>query len=217
MSLPLGNGARTRLLLVRHGESTWNADGRWQGQADPPLSSLGEQQAAEAATRVDSIDAVWASDLARARRTAEIVAGGLGASGPGIGRLGVEVQVDPRLRERDAGEWQGYTRAEIEELWPGYLATGRRPPGYESDDALLARVLAAIDEIGAAHRGESVLVVVHGGIVRTLERHFGDDLHGLLPNLGGRWMVGDGNAGSWSLGDRVLLLEDVTVTTPEQI
>ncbi len=212
MSAPLPNGVSTRLLLLRHGESTWNADGRWQGQADPPLSPLGEQQAAEAATRVDSVDAVWASDLVRARRTAEIVAGGQGAGGRAVG-----VRLDPRLRERDAGDWQGRTRLEIEEHWPGYLESGRRPPGYESDDALLARALAAIDEIGAAHRGESVLVVVHGGIVRTLERHFGDDLHGLLPNLGGRWMVSDGEAGSWSLGDRVLLLEDVTVTTPEQI
>lgn len=217
MSAPIRNGAPTRLLLVRHGESTWNADGRWQGQADPPLSPLGEQQAAEAATRVDSVDAVWASDLVRARRTAEIVAGG-----PNVRKLGangreVVVRLDPRLRERDAGAWQGRTRLEIEEHWPGYLGSGRRPPGYEGDDALLTRVLEAIDEIAAGHRGESVLVVVHGGIVRTLERHFGDDLHGLLPNLGGRWMVRDGEAGSWSLGDRVLLLEDVTVTTPEQI
>jgi broad specificity phosphatase PhoE len=212
VSEPLLDGERTRLLLVRHGESTWNADGRWQGQADPPLSPLGEQQAAEAGTRVDPVDAVWASDLVRARRTAEIVAGELGANGRGVG-----VQLDPRLRERDAGEWQGHTRAEIAEHWPGYLESGRRPPRYESDEALLARVLEAIDEIGAANPGKTVLVVVHGGIVRTLERHFGDDLHGLLPNLGGRWLVSDGDAGGWSLGDRVLLLEDVAVTTPEQI
>ena len=212
MSAPVPNGTRTRLLLVRHGESTWNADGRWQGQADPPLSQLGELQAAEAATRVDPVDAVWASDLVRARRTAEIVAVGLGASGDAVA-----VRLDPRLRERDAGEWQGQTRAEIVERWPGYLESGRRPPGYEGDDALLARVLAAIDEIGASHRGGTVLVVVHGGILRTLERHFGDDLHGLLPNLGGRWLVSDGEAAGWSLGDHVLLLEDVTVTAPDQI
>jgi broad specificity phosphatase PhoE len=212
MSEADANGTRTRLLLVRHGESTWNADGRWQGQADPPLSQLGEEQAAEAATRVDPVDAVWASDLVRARRTAEIVAGGLGAKGDPVA-----VRLDSRLRERDAGEWQGKTRAEIAEHWPGYLESGRRPLGYESDDALLERVLSAIDEIGAAHCGSSVLLVVHGGIVRTLERHFGEDHLGLLPNLGGRWVVRDTDAGEWSLGDRVLLLEDVTVTTPEQI
>jgi broad specificity phosphatase PhoE len=206
-----GAEARTRLLLVRHGESTWNADGRWQGQADPPLSALGEQQAAEAATRVDPVDAIWASDLARARRTAQIVADGLNAGGHEV-----HVRLDPRLRERDAGEWQGHTRAEIEEGWPGYLSSGRRPPGYEGDDSLVTRTLAAVDEIGAAHSGQSVLVVVHGGVVRTLERHFGAEHHGLLPNLGGRWLLGTG-AGGWALGDTVVLLEDVTVTTPEQI
>jgi broad specificity phosphatase PhoE len=206
---PVPNGNRTRLLLVRHGESTWNADGRWQGQADPPLSPLGEQQAADAAVHVDAIDAVWASDLARARRTAEIIARA----------RDVDVRVDERLRERDAGEWQGYTRAEIQELWPGYLESDRRPAGYETDDALLARVLTAIDEIGAAHDGGAVLVIVHGGVVRTLERHFGENRHGLLPNLGGRWLERGGGDGAdgWSLGDRVLLLEDVRVTTPKQI
>src|SRR5512132_523882 len=81
--------AVTRLLLVHHGESTWNADGRWQGQADPPLSELGEQQAADAAVHVAPIDAVWSSNLARARRTAMIIAGA----------RGVDVRVDPRLRE----------------------------------------------------------------------------------------------------------------------
>ena len=210
MTVPSADGARTRLLLVRHAESTWNADGRWQGQADPPLSALGEQQAAEAATRVDPVDAIWASDLVRARRTAQIVADGLNAGGHEV-----HVRLDPRLRERDAGEWQGHTRAEIEEGWPGYLASGRRPAGYEPDDSLVARTLGAVDEIGLAHDGGSVLLVVHGGVVRTLERHFGGDHHGLLPNLGGRWLLRTGSG--WSLGDTVLLLEDVTVTTPEQI
>jgi broad specificity phosphatase PhoE len=130
------------------------------------------------------------------------------------------VRLDPRLRERDAGEWQGHTRAEIEEKWPGHLASGRRPRGFESDDALLARTLEAIDEIDGAHPRQSVLVVAHGGIVRTLERHLGDGLDGLLPNLGGRWVVRDADAepqGAWHLGDRALLLHDVAVTTPQQI
>ena len=202
----------TRLLLVRHGESTWNADGRWQGQADPPLSALGEQQAADAAVHVDAVDAVWSSDLERARRTAEIIAHA----------RGVDVRIDPRLRERDAGEWEGYTRAEIEERWPGALESSRRPAGYETDDALVARVLVAIDDIGDAHERGTVLVVVHGGVVRALERHFGEDRHGLLPNLGGRWLARgdgavDGDGARWSLGGQVLLLEDVAVTTPEQI
>ena len=203
----MSSDGSTRLLLVRHGESTWNADGRWQGQADPPLSALGEQQAADAAAHVDAVDAVWSSDLARAQRTAEIIAH----------ERGVDVRIDARLRERDAGEWQGYTRAEIEERWPGALESGRRPAGYETDDKLLARVLVAIDDIGDAHDRGTVLVVVHGGVVRALERHFGEDRHGLLSNLGGRWLVRAGDGAQWSLGGQVLLLEDVAVTTPEQI
>jgi probable phosphoglycerate mutase len=199
-------GATTRVLLVRHGESTWNAEQIWQGQADPPLSALGEQQAIDAAVHADGVDAVWSSDLARARRTAEIVAS----------ERGLPVVVDARLRERDAGEWQGLTRVEIEDRYPGYLASGRRPPGFEGDAALVTRALAAIEAIGTAHRGQTVLVVTHGGVVRTLERHLGAVDEGLLPNLGGRYFLSSGGDGL-SLGGRVLLLEDAPVTTPEQI
>jgi probable phosphoglycerate mutase len=113
----------TRVLLVRHGQSTWNADGRWQGQADPPLSALGEQQAREAAARLRDVDALWASDLDRARRTATI----LGDA------LGLGVRVDARLRERHAGPWQGLTREQIEAEWPGHLTTNRRPADYETN------------------------------------------------------------------------------------
>lgn len=197
----------TRLLLLRHGESTWNADGRWQGQADPPLSARGERQAADAAARVGPIDAVWSSDLARARRTAEIMAE----------QLGIAVRTDVRLRERHAGEWQGRTRAEIEAGWPGYLGAGTRPPGYEPDEALLERALVALGEIVAAHRGQSVLLVVHGGVLRTVERHLGDDAPGLLANLGGRWVLGVGEPVVWSLGERVLLVDPARVTVPKQI
>jgi probable phosphoglycerate mutase len=199
--------ASTRVLLVRHGQSTWNADTRWQGQADPPLSSLGEQQALDAARHVDGVDALWSSDLARARRTAELIGG----------HLGLGVHLDARLRERHGGEWQGCTRDEIEERWPGYLESGRRPPGFEADAALVERILAALAALQRDHPGDSVLVVTHGGIVRTLERHLGDADGGLLPNLGGRWIQRRDGPGGWALGDRVLLLEDVTVTRPEQI
>ena len=203
-----------RLLIVRHGESTWNSEGRWQGQADPPLSALGEQQARDAARHLAkhpegelAIDAVWSSDLLRAARTADIVAA----------ELGLTVRLDPRLRERDAGEWQGLTRDEIEHDWPGALAAHERPPGFEHDDALLVRVRAAVDDIAVAHPGQAVLAVAHGGVVRTLERHLGDDDRGLLANLGGRWFRLDGTGSEPSLGERVLLLEEAAVTTPEQI
>lgn len=195
---------RARFLLVRHGQSTWNADGRWQGQADPPLTELGERQAFDAADRVGMVDAVYSSDLERAARTAEIIAG----------RLGTDVMVDPRLRERHAGPWEGCTRAEIEERWPGMLAAGERPEGYEDDVHVIARALVSLTDIARMHGGGDVLVVTHGGVVRALERHLGAD-DGLLPNLGGRW-IGWGPEGP-VLGDRVELLPEDEITRPQQI
>jgi broad specificity phosphatase PhoE len=194
----------TRILLVRHGQSVWNADGRWQGQADPPLSELGQTQAASASARIGIVDGIYASDLLRAHHTAEIVAAPIGA----------DVAVDPRLRERSAGDWEGRTRAEIDEGWPGYLESGDRPDGYEADESVLARVLEALGEIADAHDGD-VLVVTHGGVVRTLERHLGGDGEGLIPNLGGRWVHHDG--GTVRLGERVVLLDEAQVTRPQQI
>src|SRR5689334_12745091 len=131
-----------RLLLVRHGESEWNADGRWQGQADPPLSDLGRRQARNAAAHVGAVDAIVASPLERARVTAETISEALGV-GP--------VLVEPDLMERHAGEWQGLTRAQIEEQYPGYLDSHGpdrlRPPGWEHEPELLARVLGVIERI----------------------------------------------------------------------
>ena len=195
----------TSLLLVRHGQSEWNAEGRWQGQADPPLSALGEAQAIAAAERLDGIDAVWASDLVRAARTAELIAA----------ELEVDVVLDERWRERHAGEWQGHTRDEIEGAWPGYLADGRRPPGWEPDADVVERAVDACRAIVATHPAAGVVVVTHGGVVRTLERHFGATDDELLANLGGRWVEVHGD--SFRLGARVLLLDDAIVTRPQQI
>jgi broad specificity phosphatase PhoE len=194
----------TRILLVRHGQSVWNAEGRWQGQADPPLSETGEQQAVAAARSLGMLDAIYASDLVRAHHTAELVAA----------QLGADVAVEPRLRERHAGDWQGHTRAEIDDGWPGYLESGRRPDGYEPDESVLDRALAALSAIAEAHDGD-VLVITHGGVVRTVERHLGGDADGLIPNLGGRWLDHDGAI--LRLGDRVVLLDETEITRPGQI
>jgi broad specificity phosphatase PhoE len=198
----------TRLLLVRHGESTWNAQSRWQGQADPPLSSLGEQQAEEAAERlaeIASITAVWTSDLVRARRTAELIAS----------RLGVDrVRDEPRLRERDVGSWSGLTRAEIEERWPGYLAARRSPPDFEGDLELLARTRAGLLAAVDGSRTGDVLVVSHGGVVRTIERSLGATPD-KLPNLAGRWILADAPT-ELALGERVVLVEPEDVTVPRE-
>lgn len=195
----------TRILLVRHGQSEWNAIGRWQGQADPPLSDLGRLQAWEAARAVGAVDAVWSSDLQRAVGTATIIAEAIGV-GP--------VVVDPDLRERDAGEFSGLTRPEIEQRFPGYLAAGRRPPGWEPDDHLLARATRALHRIAADVPGGEVLAVTHGGLVYTLEESQ-DQPHRRLANAEGRWVeVGSGPV---HLGERVLLALPEDTTVPEQI
>ena len=195
----------TRLLLVRHGESEWNAVGRWQGWADPPLSELGRRQAWVAARSVGAVDAVVASDLLRASETAEIIAGEIGI-GP--------VVVDGALRERAAGPWEGRTRREIEAEWPGWLESGKRPEGYETDDAVLDRVLPALAALESA--GETVLVVTHGGVLGAVERHLGEP-HNRTPNLGGR--VIEVHSGRLGASETLLLVaeHDVHVTAPPEV
>jgi probable phosphoglycerate mutase len=208
---PLGYRAVvTRMLLVRHGQSEWNALGRWQGHADPPLSALGREQARAAASRVASLEpiepleVVVSSDLERARATATILSELLGV-GP--------VRVEPRLRERDAGEWSGLTRVEIEERWPGYLAERRRPPGFEPDHLLLERTRAALDDLAADHPVGAALVVTHGGVVYVLEGEAGIEA-GRLPNLGARWITHDGGAAV--LGERVELVDEASPETDRE-
>jgi broad specificity phosphatase PhoE len=193
-----------RLLLVRHGESEWNAVGRWQGRADPPLSPLGRRQASLAPARIGAVDAIVASTLQRALDTACIISEGLGV-GPVI--------VEPALQERDAGEWQGLTRVEIEAAWPGYLAEHRRPPGYELDEPLVARVRAALDRICHEVPGDEILVVTHGGVINSLETSFGLEWQ-RVPNLGGRWFVW--HDGVLHLGERLELIDHAVVTVQER-
>lgn len=194
------------LLLIRHGQSEWNAEGRWQGQADPPLSELGRGQAMAAARTLQDagdVSGILASDLRRAATTAELIAGVIG-TGP--------VERDPRLRERHAGAWQGLTREEIDEHWPGAIAQGRRPEGWEDDDVLVARVVAALlDAAPRAGSGRPLLVVAHAGIAYALEEAAGEGGRGPLPNLGGLHLVVDGDR--WRAGERVHLLDGGLETT----
>ncbi|MGD9792334.1 MAG: histidine phosphatase family protein [Acidimicrobiia bacterium] len=197
-------GPATNVLLLRHGQSEWNAEGRWQGLADPPLSDLGRQQAYVAVQHLGTVDDIVASDLQRAAQTAEILSNGIGV-GP--------VLLDPRLRERDAGEWTGLTRHDIELRWPGALERGDKPNGYEADDVIISRVMSALSDVQRNAPGGDVLVVAHGGVIRAVERHLGAE-DGLLPNLGGRWLVM--RADHVALGERVVLIhpDEVAVTLP---
>lgn len=195
----------TRLLLARHGQSTWNALGKWQGQADPPLSALGRLQARHAADRVGSVDVIVASDLERARDTGLIISEALGV-GP--------VVIEPDLRERHAGEWSGMTREEIEVEWPGYLERGDRPPGWEPQDKLIARALAALERIHAEYAGAEVLVITHGGVIYAIEEHHGVEW-ARIGNLEARAL--EINEHGTSLGDRLELIDHDEITVPDQI
>jgi broad specificity phosphatase PhoE len=199
----------TRLLLLRHGQSTWNLESRWQGWADAPLSGLGEQQAIDAAAHLGGagFTRVCASDLQRARRTAELIARALG--------LG-EVVTERDLRERNVGAFEGLVMDEIRGRWPESFdpVSGRliAVPDGESDDDLRARTIPAVIRLAERFSGETLLVVSHGGVIRNLERHLGVDPPPTTPNLGGRWFEVDG--GSILAGDALLPVEPELTSSP---
>ena len=184
----------TEMLFIRHGQSTWNALKRWQGQADPPLSEFGEEQAGTAAKSVGQVDVIVSSPLERALRTAAIIGTHIGV-GP--------IQVVDGLKERDSGEWSGLTRAEIDEKWPGWVDSDRRPEGWEYNKDLRPRILAAVDEIVAEFAGATALVVSHGGVIIELEDYLGVN-EARIPNLHGR--VVRHTAAGLTAGDRLELI-----------
>ncbi|HSE80061.1 MAG TPA: histidine phosphatase family protein [Gaiellaceae bacterium] len=154
----------TTIYLARHGESDWNAELRWQGHADRPLTERGRRQAAELADRLADVvlAALYSSDLERARATARIVAEA----------RRMDVVVLPELREIDVGSWSGLTRAEAEERFPAaYRRWADGAQGWddgETYEQMTERVVRAILNIAQAHPGDSVLVVAHGGPIRAL-------------------------------------------------
>ncbi len=164
----------TTILIARHGQSDWNQKKRWQGHADRPLTDKGREQAQALADRLAHIelDAVYSSDLQRARDTAAVVAES----------QGLELRQLPDLREVDVGSWSGLTRVEAEERFPEGFARWRDGyPGWkdgETYEAMTDRVLRAVDEIAAEHEGGRVLVVSHGGPIRALHAAaLGLDVH----------------------------------------
>ena len=197
----------TSVFIVRHGESTWNALRKWQGRADPPLSGRGESEARIAASALGvlgPLDGIVTSSLRRARRTGELIAE---ATGLALG----EPVVD--LSERSAGLWEGLTRVEIDDRFPGFLESGERPEGYEPDDDVVARALSAIGALAAAHQGRRLLVVSHGGVIHALERHALAETGEWkrLDNLEGRWFDHTDNAVSAN-GHRIHLLDTAAET-----
>jgi probable phosphoglycerate mutase len=159
-----------RVVLIRHGESQWNASGQWQGHGGPGLSQRGRRQAAAVARSVSDTEPhvclVAASDLPRATETAELTAE----------MLGQTPTLDHRLREIDVGWWSGLTTDEIVARDPETVAAleaGQDVPrgGAETAGALRARVVDALEEIAAACDGGTLLVFSHGGPVRAVVGH----------------------------------------------
>ena len=163
---------RTILVLARHGETDWNRDRRVQGHSDVPLNDIGRAQAKELAKQIENerFAAVYASDLVRAKETAEIATAGTG--------LPVRELVD--LRERHFGTWEGLTDGVIHSRFP-QSRTGPWGDG-ETIEEMSARVVAALRVIAAEHRGENVLVTTHGGPIRAALRASGVEPTGPIEN-----------------------------------
>ena len=158
----------TRIIAIRHGETAWNVDTRIQGHLDIPLSAKGRWQAERLANalRDEPITAIYASDLSRARETAQYV----GHS------QGLPVIKEVALRERGFGDFEGKTFAEIEVLLPEQSLRWRKrdpefyPAGGESLVALRTRVMEVAERLAALHPGELIALVGHGGVMDVLYR-----------------------------------------------
>jgi probable phosphoglycerate mutase len=161
--------APTRLCVIRHGETAWNAEGRVQGQTDVPLSALGEAQALALAAALagERFGALYASDLARVRQTAA----------PAARALGLAPRLEAALRERHYGKFETLTYTEARERFPHDFARFKaKEPDYdfETGESLArfnARALGAISAIAARHAGVQVLVFTHGGVLEMVRRH----------------------------------------------
>lgn len=182
----------TRLCLVRHGETEWNAARRIQGQIDIGLNVTGLAQAAAAGRWLGKagIVALYSSDLKRAWATAQAIGGALGLVPSAV----------PEMRERRYGVFEGLTYAEAKAKFPdGYAAFEGRNAAYdfengESLSAMFARVTGKLQEIAAAHPGQNVVVVLHGGVLDIINRFVrGNSLETprdfLIPNAGLNWIA----------------------------
>jgi probable phosphoglycerate mutase len=158
----------TRILAARHGQTAWNAALRIQGQLDIGLNDVGRWQAQRLAQACagEALDAIYSSDLARARDTAQALAN----------VVGLEVRTDAGLRERGFGVFEGLTFAEVESRYPDQARRWRQrdasfgPAGGEVLQAFYQRAVAAVAALAARHRGQHIAVVAHGGVLDALYR-----------------------------------------------
>jgi probable phosphoglycerate mutase len=162
-------GTPVRIILVRHGETIDNVDGRWQGQADSPLTGRGREQASRLATAlaIEPIAAVYSSDLGRALDTARLVAA----------EHRLEVIADARLREIHTGSWTGRRGTELRDEQPATMQAWRerpwgiRLPGGENLADVQARAVAFCDDVVPRHEGQTIVAVAHGTINQVILLH----------------------------------------------
>ena len=177
----------TELILVRHGETDWNRELRFQGHVDVDLNAIGLEQARRVAARLatERVRGVYASDLMRARQTADPVAA----------QLGVATNTHTDLREQSFGAVDGMRVADIKEqhptAWEGWLRFEEDycMPGGETTRQFHARVVDAVHRIAAEHRGAAVIVVTHGGVLDMIYRTaralpLSGPRQSLIPNAG---------------------------------
>jgi 2,3-bisphosphoglycerate-dependent phosphoglycerate mutase len=158
----------TRIIAIRHGETAWNVDTRIQGQLDIPLNDMGRWQASRLGKAVadEGISAIYASDLIRAYETARAVADSTGC----------DIVTDTGLRERHFGAFEGFTWREIEERWPEESERWRKrdlsfaPEGGESLPVFYERCVGTALRLAAAHTGQTIALVAHGGVMDCLYR-----------------------------------------------
>jgi 2,3-bisphosphoglycerate-dependent phosphoglycerate mutase len=160
-----------QLIFIRHARSTWNDAGRWQGQADPPLSETGQSEARILADRLAgwTINAIYASDLVRASTTATVVGE----------RLGLHPVIDPIWRERGIGVFEGLTGEEIRVLYPDAWAKLHKGPmdgvpGAEPIESVLDRARTGCRTLTGQHQDETVVVFSHGGMILATLVHLLD-------------------------------------------
>jgi len=155
-----------KLIIVRHGETDWNRENRFQGQADPPLNHAGREQAYKLAARLCNVPltAAFSSDLRRARETAQIL----------TGNRQIPLKLDARLRERRFGLWEGLTRDEVSSRYPELFAGWKKdpvsytPPGGESLAEVYCRVFSFLQWLQGEYADGDLLICGHGGSLRAL-------------------------------------------------
>ncbi len=193
----------TYFSLVRHGETDWNRAGRIQGSTDIPLNDLGRTQARETGRKLarHHWDQIVCSPLSRAHETALIIGAEIGHPEPVI---------EPAIVERNYGEAEGLTGAELEARFPGNTPV----PGRETKDEVFDRVLSAMHVIAAEHPGKRILMVVHGGVIRAA-------LQGAVPGQYWHEKIPNGSVHSFMHSDTGLELIrfndelDIETSSPE--